>query len=92
MTDPKKQMLVDKKRAKWLLGISGIAVAAALLSQMQYADSKNDIMPPLRDEWISHSEYLSLEKDEQTLLTLDWSPFIEEITTVSTVDRETKAS
>lgn len=92
MSDKEKQLLMDKKRARWLLATSGIAVAAALLSQMQYADSKDDVMPPLRDEWVSHSDYLQLEQDEQTLLTLDWTPFIDETKASAPVDRQTSGS
>ena len=85
---------VDQKKAKWLLGGSGIALTTALLTQIQYAESKNDVVPPLRDEWISNGEYLDLDREQQTLLTLDWTPFVEESTSNSTqvADRQTKAT
>ena len=92
MDDKRKAALRDQKRAKWLLGGTGVAVAAALLSQIQYAESKNDVMPPLRDEWISHAEYLELDRDQQTLLTLDWSPFVDETVAITPVERQTRSS
>lgn len=94
MSDKQKEkaMMLDQKRARWIAGASGIAVAAALMTQMQYADSKDDVMPPLRDEWISHGEYLELEPDEQVLLTLDWTPFTEDAPVAVNTDRQTKGS
>ena len=91
-TKDNKAMMVDKKRARWILGASGVAVAAALMTQIQYAESKDDVMPPLRDEWISHSDYLSLEQDEQVLLTLDWTPIESDQPVDLKTDRKTKAS
>lgn len=89
----KHQINTDEKKAKWLLGGAGIAVSALLLTQMQYANSKSDVMPPLRDFAVSHSTYLELEHDEQTLLTMDWEPFIEENKTANApVERKTRAS
>lgn len=73
----------DQKKAKWLLGASGVLISAALLSQF------NDMsQAETTDVEISKLDEKTMTKKEKELVQLDWTNF--DITKQTSVKSERK--
>ncbi|AHN22200.1 hypothetical protein FCT18_08995 [Lysinibacillus sphaericus] len=73
----------DPKKAKWLLGASGVLISAALLSQFNDTSQAETT-----DAQFSKIEEKAMTKKEKELVQLDWTNF--EITKQTAVKSERK--
>lgn len=62
----------DKKKAKWILGTSGIVVCALVLSQL---NDNNSSVSAIEDPLLLNEQIENISNREKELLNLDWTNF-----------------
>lgn len=80
----------DPKKARWLLGTSGVMLSAVLLTQM---NSATQAETPSTDEFqITAEQAEEMSEKEKELTQLDWTNFETKVVSQNTIksDRKTK--
>ncbi|MBA4537361.1 hypothetical protein H1Z61_09450 [Bacillus aquiflavi] len=72
------------KKARWIIGLSGVAFSAFILSQIEYEAADNNSTEQIKDQEVS--------KKEKELAALDWGNFTINETQIRQSDRKTKRS
>lgn len=80
----------DPKKAKWILGVSGVMISAVLLTQMNNATQAE--ITSSNDFQITAKQEENMTKEEKELVQLDWTNFDMEVVNRVSVksDRKTK--
>lgn len=78
----------DPKKAKWLLGASGIMLSAVLLTQMNTTTQAETTRT--NDFQITAKQEKSMTKKEKELVQLDWTNFDMEVVTQNSIKSERK--